>query len=581
MQLHDRRWYRNLYLKPVWLCTICDVNNNIHNHPQSLYSHLVAAHSRDFTAEQLQVISRQSSMTRRRPWKDCLLCCFAMEEQAPTDIVSPKVEEAQLKQETTSEAQQIPELEMASPDPSHSDTDSSGILSGSDDPTPRMHKLQQEQYRSKAMARHIATHLQSLMCLTIRFAALQKDGGDLNDEMVVNSRSVEIDEENSHELGRISDFASEAVVGMQDIDVNNAVADDSLNQDGGLLPGDVPVPDTDLDLSHIPNQYDNLLTEDDTFLQEVLKSGAYQSWRDEEADDAVTNESLWESLHDIIQQDASKPPSTREPSKSERDTYGTPLLWATATGHTFVFQRLLKTGAKVDIRDKEGWTALMHASYHSHVDMLQVLLDYGASVNITGDDGSTALIIAVRNWDTAIVNQLIDRGADFTLSMDDGWTPLMYGSRHGLDDIVEEFLAQGALVDGDKGPTPLILASEGGHQRVVEKLLEHGANVNARDPNDGATALSRAAAKGHYRVVEMLIQGGADINTRDYKDGFTPLMHAAARDEAEIAWLLVEMGADTRIKDKRGERDAHSLAFDNGDEYLSSILRRKRARKHY
>ncbi|EHK22151.1 uncharacterized protein TRIVIDRAFT_150197, partial [Trichoderma virens Gv29-8] len=59
--------------------------------PQALYSHLEDSHINDFTNTQLQAISRQSKTEQPRASNDCLLCCFAVEEQAHNDeAIFPK-----------------------------------------------------------------------------------------------------------------------------------------------------------------------------------------------------------------------------------------------------------------------------------------------------------------------------------------------------------------------------------------------------------------------------------------------------------------------------------------------------------
>ncbi|PNP41712.1 hypothetical protein TGAMA5MH_06305 [Trichoderma gamsii] len=142
---------------------------------------------------------------------------------------------------------------------------------------------QRTEDRSKAIARHIAVHLQLLMLLTLRFAALQKNDNDLVDDDL-KSDYVDIDDEESSPKGsdpeNILGINSRRDVTMEDIsdEDNSEVAKDIHND---LVEDDIPVPDTDLDLDDIPRQYDGLVAEEDAFLKEIIESGAWQPRQDE------------------------------------------------------------------------------------------------------------------------------------------------------------------------------------------------------------------------------------------------------------------------------------------------------------
>ncbi|KAL7958816.1 hypothetical protein V8C34DRAFT_281798 [Trichoderma compactum] len=289
MELHDWRWHQQVYLTSSWVCTVCEFNPDVYSSPQALYSHLEASHSCDFSSAQLQAISRQSKTEQPRASNDCLLCCFAVQEQGHSDeAVFPKRRKEQPKQDASKSARKT--LEMANPDSHTSDLEFSDTSSDSDDMKSHQRRKQRNKERSKVVARHVAVHLQVLMLLTLRLAAaLQDDDGDLEDG--TKSDSVDIDEGNSAsigtDLGRLSHIASgvDAIMkdGHDESDVDNDESamdsDDNLNND--IVDEDTPVPDTDLDLNFIPRQYDDLVAKDDKFLNKVIESGAYQSWKDE------------------------------------------------------------------------------------------------------------------------------------------------------------------------------------------------------------------------------------------------------------------------------------------------------------
>ena len=55
---------------------------------------------------------------------------------------------------------------------------------------------------------------------------------------------------------------------------------------------------------------------------------------------------------------------------------------------------LLKNGADVNTRNKNGFTPLMYASENGNVNVVKLLIDYGALKNLRNNDGQTAKMLA-------------------------------------------------------------------------------------------------------------------------------------------------------------------------------------------
>jgi ankyrin repeat protein len=73
------------------------------------------------------------------------------------------------------------------------------------------------------------------------------------------------------------------------------------------------------------------------------------------------------------------------------DSEGTPpLIYASCFGHEDVVVALLDAGAKVDIQDRNQWSALMWAMTNRHKGIAKTLLDHGASSEIRSSSGRTA-----------------------------------------------------------------------------------------------------------------------------------------------------------------------------------------------
>ncbi len=91
-----------------------------------------------------------------------------------------------------------------------------------------------------------------------------------------------------------------------------------------------------------------------------------------------------------------------------------------------IMKILIDNGASLNIKEIDGFTALMLASGKSYIDStentVKLLLDSGADVNIKTDTGSTALMFACANSNTDstknTVKMLLDAGADITIRND-------------------------------------------------------------------------------------------------------------------------------------------------------------------
>lgn len=59
-----------------------------------------------------------------------------------------------------------------------------------------------------------------------------------------------------------------------------------------------------------------------------------------------------------------------------------------------IINMLLDNGANINQKDKEGWTALMHAVYQQRLDIAKLLLDWGADRTIRNRNGEKAMDLA-------------------------------------------------------------------------------------------------------------------------------------------------------------------------------------------
>ena len=135
----------------------------------------------------------------------------------------------------------------------------------------------------------------------------------------------------------------------------------------------------------------------------------------------------------------------------------------------------------------DGNTALMTASMIRNRPIVELLLDHGADINIRDKDGKTALMLMYShslNEDNDITRLLLERGADTNIRDKNGKTALMYVLRSPtLEDDLPLLLEHGADINNqDKmGKTALMYATEMGDVIAVILLLKYGANKDIRN----------------------------------------------------------------------------------------------------
>ena len=69
-------------------------------------------------------------------------------------------------------------------------------------------------------------------------------------------------------------------------------------------------------------------------------------------------------------------------------------MFASQNGHSEVAELLLENRAKVNLTDKNGFSALMFASQKGHYRAVQLLVENGANVDLKNNDGNSALVLA-------------------------------------------------------------------------------------------------------------------------------------------------------------------------------------------
>nr|XP_033803650.1 M-phase phosphoprotein 8 isoform X2 [Geotrypetes seraphini] len=109
--------------------------------------------------------------------------------------------------------------------------------------------------------------------------------------------------------------------------------------------------------------------------------------------------------------------SKEEYNLEQEDSSGmTLVMLAAAGGHDDLLRILIKKGAKVNARQKNGNTALIHAAEKNFLTTVAVLLEAGAHLNIQQNNGETALMKACKRGNFDIVRLMVESGADCNIS---------------------------------------------------------------------------------------------------------------------------------------------------------------------
>jgi ankyrin repeat protein len=100
----------------------------------------------------------------------------------------------------------------------------------------------------------------------------------------------------------------------------------------------------------------------------------------------------------------------------------------------------------VDLRDRDGATALIRAAEAGDLKCIRSLLEDGADINAADKNGWTALMKAVKNHHLKTTADLITAGANVHAETRNGWNVLSIAVKSGAPQII----ALIASVTGEK-----------------------------------------------------------------------------------------------------------------------------------
>jgi ankyrin repeat protein len=120
------------------------------------------------------------------------------------------------------------------------------------------------------------------------------------------------------------------------------------------------------------------------------------------------------------------------------------IFWAIMSGNSLMVQTLIKGGAEVNPRPKEGLLPLMMAVQSLSLPMTNTLLRAGADVNAKSSNGYTALMVAAEDSSPEILRRLIAARAEVNAKNKFGETALMLARKAQHSDAIAILRRAGA-----------------------------------------------------------------------------------------------------------------------------------------
>lgn len=273
------------------------------------------------------------------------------------------------------------------------------------------------------------------------------------------------------------------------------------------------------------------------------------------------------------------------------------LIWAASKGNIPVMEHLLKNGAKTDVQDSHGYTALTFAAAGGQKDpkVYDLLMKNGSDLKKdVNHDGANALLIAIPNdKDLTLTDYFVSKGLDLNSKDAAGNTAFNYVARGGNIELMKKLLAKGVKFTDNA----MIMASQGGRgtsnglevfqyleslkikptavgsngetalhnivrkpkqEEIINYFLSKGVDVNKADKDGNTPFMNAAAANRDLATLELLAKNVKDINQVNVK-GVSALDLAVRGNSAEVVKFLIDKGANLNVVDKNGDNLAAYL----------------------
>ncbi len=216
--------------------------------------------------------------------------------------------------------------------------------------------------------------------------------------------------------------------------------------------------------------------------------------------------------------------------------------------------QLIEHGAKINLKEKHGFSALMLAELMEYKAIKDKLVEHGAiadtqvDYNKKGTSDMTLLMSAIASKKWALVNKLIDNGVDIHVKNKYDQTAFHYAVLYGQTKIAQKLIDHVAKINegNNHGDTPLMQAAQCGYLDLFDLVLKNNANFEAKN-NFGQTVLDILSNSFMYNpnpeknildkeMIFKLIDADANIHEKDNSNR-TPLQKVESSPELHDAML--------------------------------------------
>ena len=190
------------------------------------------------------------------------------------------------------------------------------------------------------------------------------------------------------------------------------------------------------------------------------------------------------------------------PNKTDASSR-TLLMNAVKNGNEWEVRSLIKSKANVNLKDNDGWTALMYASrYQNDADIIQLLIDNGARINDKNNFGLNSLqLAACYSNNPDILAKLLENQKTSANDLLKAFIMAITSQSNTTESQIAKiklFIEKGISINRFyEGKTPLMYAAEFSKStEIIKLLIENGASVSIRNQR-GMKAFDYASKNVH------------------------------------------------------------------------------------
>ncbi|WP_435238893.1 ankyrin repeat domain-containing protein [Streptomyces sp. YPW6] len=238
-----------------------------------------------------------------------------------------------------------------------------------------------------------------------------------------------------------------------------------------------------------PSLFDALY-EDENALVRVLRAGARAEASDAEGTTALYTAAVQDrpGMVRLLLAAGADPDRASGPEAGDL-----PLCGAACGGHTEVVEALLSAGARPDLREDFGFTALRWAVGLGHAATVEALLAGGADPLLPGPRGEAMLVLAAQRGSARTVRALLAHGA----------------AAQGQESVVAAALAQARHIAGLDAERELLRRLEemygtGLETAVLRERRDGEETVAVELLRDGVPSAGVDQHTGHAEIVDLL-----------------------------------------------------------------------------